>query len=108
VGKLLTKGKLVFLPSFNHIGVDMDYLARGQSDLVKSVVRQCSLEATTFRTDSDSVAIISAPSTWKTALFEAAINADISVWPILDATSQRNILRSEDPFPDSKLTTWTD
>ncbi len=108
VGKLLTKGKIVFLPSFNHIGVDMDYLVTGQSDLVKSVVRQCSLESTTFRTDSDSVAIISAPSTWKTALFESAINADISVWPIVDVTSKRNLLRSENPFPDSKLSTWTD
>ena len=108
VGKLLTKGTLMFLPTFNHLGVDMDYLVWGQSDIVKSVVRQCSLEATTFKTDTDSIAVISAPSTWKTALIESAITADISIWPIVDTTSQRNLLRSENPFPDSKLTTWTD
>lgn len=108
VGKLLTKGKIMFLPTFNHIGVDMDYLVRGQYDSVRSIVRQCSLEATTFKTDTDSIAVISAPSTWKTALFEAAITADITIWPIVSATSQRNILRTEDSFPDGKLTTWTD
>jgi hypothetical protein len=108
VGKLLTKGNIMFLPTFNHIGVDMDYLVRGQYDSVRSIVRQCSLEATTFKTDTESVAVISAPSTWKTALFESAITADIAIWPIISATSQRNILRSEDPFPDGNLVTWTD
>jgi hypothetical protein len=86
----------------------MDYLVRGQYDSVRSIVRQCSLEATTFKTDTESVAVISAPSTWKTALFESAITADIAIWPIISATSQRNILRSEDPFPDGNLVTWTD
>ena len=108
VGKLLTKEKIAFLPAFNHIGVDMDYLLRGQYDSIRSVVRQSCLEATPFRSDTDSIAVISAPSTWKAALFESIITADISIWPIVSVTSQRNILRSEDPFPDGKLTTWTD
>jgi hypothetical protein len=108
VGNLLTRGKMVFLPTFNHLGVDMDYLVKGQYDSVRSIVRQCSLEATTFKTETDSISVISAPSTWKAAFFESAVTADIVIWPIVSTTSRRNILRSEDAFPDSKLLTWAD
>ena len=108
IGKLLTKGKIVFLPSFNHIGVDMDYLLKGEIDAVRSIAKQHSLETTLFRTDSDSVAIVSAPSTWKQGLFEAVTMEGISIWPILTTASQRNILRSENLFPDDKIVNWTD
>lgn len=106
--KLLSKGKIVFLPSFNHIGVDMDFLLKGETNVVRSIAREHSLEATFFRTDMDSVAVVSAPSTWKNGLFEAVTVEGVSIWPILSTTSQRNILRSESLFPDDTLVTWPD
>jgi hypothetical protein len=108
ISKLLSKGKIALLPSFNHIGVDMDYLLKGKLDLVRSVAREHSLEATIFRTDTNSVAVVSAPSTWRNGLFDAVTKEGISIWPILSITSQRNILRSEDLFPEEKLVTWTE
>jgi hypothetical protein len=108
VDKLIAKGKIVFLPNFNHIGVDLDYLLKGEATVVRSIIRQNSLEATTFITDKDSIAVISAPSTWRAGLFDTIALEGISIWPILSTTSKRKILRSEDPFPDGKLVTWTD
>jgi hypothetical protein len=108
IDKLLAKGKIVFLPNFNHIGVDMDYLVKGGVDVIRSITRQSSLETTIFRTDTDSVAIISAPSTWRDGLFDSVTREGISIWPILSTNSQRNILRNESLFPDDKLVTWTD
>jgi len=108
ISKLLSKGKIAFLPSFNHIGVEMDYLLEGKIDIVRSVAREHSLEATIFRTDTNSIAVVSAPSTWKHGLFEAVTKEGLSIWSILTTTSQRNILRSENLFPDEKLVTWTD
>jgi hypothetical protein len=108
IDQLLAKGKIVFLPNFSHIGVDMDYLVKGGVDEIRSITRQSSLEATIFKTDTDSVAIISAPSTWRDGLFDSVTRAGISFWPILSTTSQRNLLRSESLFPDDRLVTWTD
>ena len=108
ISKLLSKGKIAFLPSFNHIGVDMDYLLKGKIDSVRTVAREHSLESTIFRTNVDSMAVVSAPSTWRNGLFEAATVEGISVWPILTTSSSRNILRSEILFPEEKLVTWTD
>lgn len=108
VDNLLSKGRIVLLPTFNHIGVDMDYLLRGTVDIVRSIVRQHCLEATVFRTDTDSIAIVSAPSTWRTGLFESVAARGISIWPILSTTSMRNVLRFENPFLEEKLVTWTD
>ena len=108
IDKLLSKGKIVFLPDFNHIGVDVDYLLKGEIDVVRPIAREHSLEATIFRTDMDSVALVSAPSTWRNGLFEAVTVDSISIWSVLSTYSQRNILRSESLFPKEKLVTWTD
>ena len=54
------------------------------------------------------MAVVSAPSTWRNGLFEAVAVEGITIWPVLTITSQRNILRSEDVFPEDKFVTWTD
>jgi hypothetical protein len=108
ISKLLSKGKIAFLPSFNHIGVDMDYLLNGKIETVRSLAREHCLEATIFKTDADSMAVISAPSTWRNGLLKAVAAEGISIWPVLTSSSQKNILRSEDLFPEKKLVTWTD
>ncbi|MFX1560401.1 MAG: hypothetical protein ACFFBL_07420 [Promethearchaeota archaeon] len=108
IDRLLSKGKIALIPSFNHIGVDMDYLLKGETDLVRTIARELSLEATIFKTNAEAVAVVSAPSTWKNELFESVAAEGISLWPILTASSQRNILRSENLFPENKIVTWTD
>jgi hypothetical protein len=108
LSSLLTRGKVAFLPDFSHIGVEPDFLLKGEKAAVKSVISKSSLEAMTFNTDADSFAVVSAPSTWRIALFESLTVEKISVWPIISATSKRNILRSENPFPENKIVTWSE
>ncbi len=104
VDSLFEKGKIVFLPNFNHIGIESDYLLRGNADVLHSIARQNSIESTIFQTRSESVAIISAPATWKAALLDSVAKEGISIWPVHTVTSDRNILRSENLFPDDELT----
>jgi hypothetical protein len=106
VDRLLSKGRMVFLPSFNHIGVDFDFLLKGNLDVMRSIVRQSSLEATIFRTDVDSVAVVSAPSSWKPMFVNSVAQEELSIWPIVSASSKRNILRSENLFPAGDLVAW--
>ncbi len=104
VDSLFAKGKIIFLPSFNHIGMESDFILRGSADVVQSVVKQNSIESTVFRTSTDSVAIVSAPATWRSALLDSAAKENISIWPVHSITSERNILRSEALFPDDGFT----
>jgi len=108
VDMLLKTGKIVFLPDFNHIGIDMEYLVQGESDIIRSVVQRTCLEATTFVTDSDSIAVVSAPSTWRSGLFDEVIAEGLSLWPIHRVISEKKILRSEDSFSAEAIVTWTD
>ncbi len=107
IDKLLAKGKIMFLPSFNHIGVDSDYLLRGPTDLVRQIVRQNCVEATLFNNTAESFAVVSAPPTWRDGLLESTVKEGVSIWSIISTTSNRNILRCEDSFP-KQVVTWSD
>jgi hypothetical protein len=100
IDKLMSKGKIVFLPYFNHIGIDMDFLLRGDTGVVRTISRENCLEATTFHTTDESVSVVSAPSTWRNGLLDAVKSSGISLWPIQSVKSTRNILRSENTFPN--------
>jgi len=100
IDQLLSKGKIVLLPFFNHIGVDHEYLLKGEPDALRTVSRNHCLEATTLLTDEESVSVVSAPSTWRSGLLEAIRGSGVSIWPIHSATSIRNIIRNEDPFSE--------
>jgi len=103
VDNLHSKGKIVFLPSFNHLGLDIEYLLKGASEVVQPLVKQNTIESTTFLTGTDTIAIVSAPSTWRKSLLDSAIREGVSVWPVISASSKRNIIRSENLFPAEKL-----
>ncbi len=105
---LLKTGRIALLPGFNHIGVNPDFLLRGKPDGVRSTARLCCLEATIFNTESEAIAVVSAPGTWKSGLIKSASSGNLSLWPILSTSSQRNILRDEQPFSNEPLVrTWT-
>ena len=108
VDKLLCSGRIVLLPSFNHIGVDAEFLLKGEVNIIRSIVKGSSLEATTFITGTESIAVVSAPSTWRSGLIDSVKAHGISLFPILSITSERNILRDENPFPRGEVVTWTD
>jgi len=108
VEKLHSKGRIVFLPSFNHIGLDSEYLLKGPIDNIRSITRHNTLESTTFLTKTDSVAVVSAPATWRNSLLHSAGKLGVSIWPISSVISKRNILRSEILYPDNKPATWSD
>jgi len=109
VESLLKTNRIALVPGFNHIGVNPDFLIRGKSDNVRSVTRSCCLEATLFNTDSETTAIVSAPGSWKAELLESTLSENLNLWPIHSTTSQRNILRNEQPFlEEESVITWTD
>ncbi|MFW9788567.1 MAG: hypothetical protein ACFFE2_08280 [Candidatus Thorarchaeota archaeon] len=107
VESLLQKGRIIFLPNFNHLGVDPDYLMSGRIEPLRSITRRSCLEGTIFGNDAESLAVVSAPSDWKKGVFENAIREGISIWPIMSVSSPTNVIRSENPFPEGKLITWT-
>ncbi|NHI90183.1 MAG: hypothetical protein EAX87_11720 [Candidatus Thorarchaeota archaeon] len=106
VERLLRKGKIIFLPSFNHIGLEPDYLVRGEIDALRSVVRTSCLEGTIINTNAEAIGIVSAPSTWKSGLLNSATTEGLSVHPILTIDSNRHLLRTEDSFPKGKPVFW--
>jgi hypothetical protein len=106
VESLLKKGKIILLPSFNHIGIEPDYLVCGEIDTLRTIVRTSCLEGTIINTNAEAIGIISAPATWKSGLFSSAANDSLSIHPILMIDSNRQLLRTENSFPKGKPVTW--
>ncbi len=109
VESLLKAKRIALVPGFNHIGVNPDFLIRGEYDNVSRAARSCCLEATLINTDSETTAIVSAPGSWKEALLESVLTDNLNLWPIHSTSSKRNILRNEQPFSAEEFViTWTD
>ncbi|MHA2025528.1 MAG: hypothetical protein ACW98U_06460 [Candidatus Thorarchaeota archaeon] len=107
VGSLLKQGQIALVPGFNHIGVNHDFVIQGEYNEVLEVSKACCLEASVFATDSEATAIVSAPASWKTHLFESVQAENLSLWPIQSVKSPRNLLRKEQPFsPEDSVFTW--
>jgi hypothetical protein len=105
---LLKKGQIALVPSFNHIGVDHDFIIQGEHDRVVQVMKSCCLEATVFETDSETTAIVSAPTSWKKHLLETVLSDGLSLWPVQSVKSPRNLLRDERPFSaQESVFTWS-
>lgn len=98
IESLLSKGAIVFLPFFNHIGLGTDFVLKGDSSVIRRTTKDTCLEATTFHTNSDSLSVVSAPTDWKLGLLQSVINAGISIWPVKSVISSRNIIRCENAF----------
>ena len=104
IDSLLEKGTIVFLPTFNHIGVDMDFLLKGEVENLRQL-SDYTLESTVFSCINSTYMICSASSTWRRFLLEAASEKGCSIWPIIDAKSKRRIIRSETVYDNCLLET---
>ncbi len=109
IDSLLKMGKIALVPGFNHIGINPDFLIRGEYENVLRSTQSHCLEATIFNTESEAIAVVSAPSSWKAALLDSLLTEKLTLWPIISAKSQRNIIRVEQPFStDDFVVTWND
>ncbi len=105
---LLEKECIVFVPDFNHLGVDPDFVLHGSYDDIQRI-GQSTLEATIFKCDAEAFAIVSAPSSWRRPLLESAYDSNIEIWPIISIKSKRRLLRDEKLFVSKEdILRWRD
>ena len=108
VKSLLEKGCIAFAPDFHHIGIDPDFLLKGSYDAVKQIC-ESSLEATIFKADTTAVAVVSAPTSWRQPLLKSTALTDLEIWPIIDVTSDRRLLRYEETLVEGRKNfRWSD
>ncbi|MBE0526005.1 MAG: hypothetical protein IH631_03625 [Candidatus Thorarchaeota archaeon] len=108
VKRLLEKECIVFIPDFNHLGIESDFVLHGSYDDVKRI-GESTLESTLFKYNSDAYAIVSAPTSWRKSLLESAFDFNLDIWPILSIKSERRLLRDERSFVEGKeLYRWSD
>ena len=108
VKRLLEKECIVFVPDFNHLGIDPDFLLHGSYDDIQRI-GQSTLEATIFKCDTEAFGIVSAPTSWRKPLLESAHDSDIEIWPIISMKSKSRLLRDELLFVDrTDVLRWSD
>ncbi|MFW9768015.1 MAG: hypothetical protein ACFFF9_03245 [Candidatus Thorarchaeota archaeon] len=109
IDSLLKKGQIALWPSFNHIGVNPDFLLQGEHNAIMDIVRSCCLEGTVISTDSEATAVVSAPNSWKNTLIQTMNENGPSLWLVRSISSPRNILRDEQSFSyDETVFTWSE
>jgi hypothetical protein len=101
VRNLIEKGAMVLLPSFNHMGIDPDFLISGPIEKVKMLARLVP-EATILETNKCAYAVFSTPTSWNHPFIESARNESVSFWPIIETRSNRRLIRYEDSFPSGE------
>lgn len=105
---LLEKKCIVFVPDFNHLGIEPDFVIYGPYDDMKRI-SESTLESTILKSNSNAYAIVSAPTSWRKPLLESAFNSALDIWPILSIKSERRLLRHEKLFVEGKkLQRWSD
>lgn len=108
VKRLLEKECIVFVPDFNHLGIDPDFVLHGSYDDILKI-GQSTLEATIFKCEAEAFGIVSAPTSWRKPLLESAYDSDIEIWPIISIKSKRRLLRDELLFTEKKeVLRWSD
>jgi len=108
VKRLLEKDCFVFVPDFNHLGIESDFLIHGPYDDVQRV-SYSTLEATILKCDTEAYGIVSAPTSWRKPLLESSIDSNLEIWPILSIKSERRLLRDEKLFVEGKeMLRWSD
>ncbi len=108
VKSLLEKECIVFVPDFNHLGIDPDFVLHGAYDDIQRIGKS-TLEATIFKCGAEAFAIVSAPSSWRRPLLESAYDSDLEIWPIISVRSKRRLLRDERLFVEREdVLRWSD
>jgi hypothetical protein len=107
VDSLVRKGKVVFVPNFQHLGVIPNLLIIGGYDSLYPVVKECSLESTILNSDKEAYAIVCAPVYWEMKTLDDALNEGLQVYPIVEFHSTRQIVRYEPILPsNSEIERW--
>ncbi len=99
VESLVDSGLIVFVPNFNHIGIRSTHLVMGEKSQVYDSILGNSLESTIITTEEKCAAIVSAPSVWGNRLLDSFSDYNIALYPIVEESSDRSILRFENSFP---------
>ena len=108
VKSLLEKDCIVFVPDFNHLGIESDFLIHGSYDDVRRISHS-TLEATIMKCNTAAYGIVSAPTSWRKPLLESSRDSNLDIWPILSTKSDRRLLRDEKLFVDGKeILRWSD
>ena len=108
VKRLLEKECIAFVPDFNHIGIEPNFVIHGSYDDVRRI-GNCTLEATTLKYGTNAFGIVSAPTSWQKPLLESTSNSGLEVWPIVSMKSNRRLLRCEHLFVEGKkMLRWSD
>jgi len=108
VRNLVEKGALVLLPNFNHMGLNHDFLLEGSVESIGTITHTMP-EATILNTQDHAYAVVSAPTNWKSPLFETVVWKRMVLWPVISTSSVRRIIRDEDLFPSgSRTQSWTE
>jgi hypothetical protein len=92
---LLDSGAVSLVPSFHHVGMKANLIARGESDSVNEVVEDASLEATTFMSDVESISLMSAPGAWAQRAIQASLSNGCALYAVVDVRSERNLVGIE-------------
>ena len=107
VSSLVKKGKVVFLPNFQHLGLMHNLLIIGENESVYSGAREYSLESTILNSENASYAAVCAPVHWASKIKEFAFNEGLQVYPIVKTQSIKQIIRCENTLPsDLELQSW--
>ena len=108
VKRLLEKRCIVFVPDFNHIGIEPNYIIHGHYDDVQRVGHS-TLEATIIKYGDRAFGVVSAPTSWQRPLVQSIASLGIEIWPIVAVESSRRLLRYEHLFVDGrKMLRWSD
>ncbi|MFW9907858.1 MAG: hypothetical protein ACFFEF_04725 [Candidatus Thorarchaeota archaeon] len=105
VESLIASGCIALLPDFAHLGINSNLLLISSDQAIMKRIEEHVLEATIFNTEKAKYAILSAPSIWYNRFLQT-INSDEMVFPIINISSTRNLVRCEIAFQDRVIPKW--
>ncbi|TFF96167.1 hypothetical protein EU546_01905 [Candidatus Thorarchaeota archaeon] len=95
VDSLVKKGRIVFVPGFNHLGLSPSFLLFGPDEVVRQVAEANSIESTIVSLQSSAYGLVSSPSTWRSGLLSDATQSGLKIWPVRSTSSSRRLIRDE-------------
>jgi len=106
VESLIDSGCIALVPDFAHLGIHPNLLITGARNDVFEVIQENVIEATVLTTVNErSYAVVCAPSIWSNRIMKVS-NNNVSIYPIISATSEKRIIRDERPFPNKPVFSW--
>ncbi|MCK5239473.1 MAG: hypothetical protein KAR33_08005 [Candidatus Thorarchaeota archaeon] len=107
IDSLVNSGCISLVPDFSHIGLEPNFLLEGDFDTINKLARESALESTIIKSDSTSYGLVSAPTIWGKHLLDT-VGGSLKVYPIVNVSSPRGLVRDEVPFSETPFKTWSD